>query len=87
MNITIFMFQLKMVIREMEMLRSSTQKCESSMEEHKSKTHQLEQTLKHKNWELEDVTNTRNLRIQELENDNRHLEKKMHSNEKSYSEK
>ena len=76
-----------MVNREMDILRSSTQKCESSMEENKSKTHQLEQTLKHKNWELEDTMNSKSLKIQELENDNHQLEKKIYSTEKNYSEK
>jgi hypothetical protein len=76
-----------MVARELEMLRSSTIKIEDSMEDHKSKTNQLERTLKHKEWELEDTLNMKNLKIQELENTNRLLEKSSIGQDKANSEK
>ena len=76
-----------MVARELEMLRSSTVKIEDSMEDHKSKTNQLERALKHKEWELEDTINMKNLRIQELENANRLLEKSSIEQDKTNSVK
>ena len=75
-----------MVGREMDMLRSSTIKIEGSMEENKTKTDRLERSLKHKQWELEDCLNMKNLQIQELGNTKTQFERKFLDTEKRLSE-
>uniref|UniRef100_A0A7M5V707 Uncharacterized protein n=1 Tax=Clytia hemisphaerica TaxID=252671 RepID=A0A7M5V707_9CNID len=81
-----YQLKLKMIGREMDMLRSSTIKIEGSMEENKTKTSQLERSLKHKQWELEDCLNMKNLQIQELENTKTQFEKNLFDTEKRLSE-
>lgn len=63
-------YQLKVrtLTHDLEMLRSSNSEAVESAESNRGTAMQLGKQLKQKEWELEDVSNTKDLRIKELEN-------------------
>ncbi|XP_066292208.1 coiled-coil domain-containing protein 57-like [Branchiostoma lanceolatum] len=79
--------KVKLLSKELEMVRSASEKQNTELQHTDQNIQQLQKALKQKEWELQDVTSIKNARIEELEKQMKQMEVKMQRLQEEFQRK